>query len=114
MDLSGKCALQESVVFNEELDQGYIRTFGLDTFEGRVFTEGEGTLCWIDPHICHLFSEPMNVVNYLNYLSIQKFVKDPFLALPGCWEPQVTSISTPHVGDSVGRSCSVTRSAYSV
>jgi hypothetical protein len=47
-----------------------------------------GTFAWIDPHICHLFPEPVNVVNYLNYLSMQKFAKDPFLALPGCWEPR--------------------------
>jgi len=65
-----------------------------DTFEHLVWTHlkieflqraienTEGHLCWIDPHICHLFPEPMNVVNYLNYLSMQKFAKDPFLALP--------------------------------
>jgi len=75
-----------------------------DTFEHLVWTHmkveflqraienGEGIFCWIDPHICHLFSDPLSTVNYLNYLSMQKFAKEPFLALPGCWEPKVPSV----------------------
>ena len=74
-----------------------------DTFEHLVWTHMKveflqraienvgsfGTFAWIDPHICHLFSEPVNVVNYLNYLSQQKFTQASFLALPGCWDPKV-------------------------
>jgi hypothetical protein len=71
-----------------------------DTFEHLVWTHmkveflqraienGEGIFCWIDPHICHLFPDPLSTVNYLNYLSMQKFAKDQFLALPGCWDPR--------------------------
>lgn len=71
-----------------------------DTFEHLILThlkveflqraiENEKTdiLCWIDPHICNLFSEHVeNVVNYLNYLSQQKYTDSHFLALPGCWD----------------------------
>ena len=75
-----------------------------DTFEHLVWTHmkveflqwaienGEGIFCWIDPHICHLFSDPLSTVNYLNYLSMQKFAKEPFLALPGCWDSKVPSV----------------------
>jgi hypothetical protein len=55
-------------------------------------------LCWIDPHICHLFTNPLlnsegvitalRSINYLNYLSQQKYTNEPFLALPGCWDPK--------------------------
>jgi hypothetical protein len=47
--------------------------------------------CWIDPHICHLFSNPLSSINYLNYLSHQKYTDAPFLALPGCWDFKVPS-----------------------
>ena len=89
---------RESLPYRDRLP--LIRNETKDTFEHLVWTHmkveflqraieivgSEGSICWIDPHICHLFSEPVNVVNYLNYLSMQKFAKDPFLALPGCWD----------------------------
>lgn len=82
------------------------RNLAKDTFEHLVWTHlkveilqraienGEGhfgTFAWIDPHICHLFPNPINVVNYLNYLSMQKFAQASFLVLPGCWKPKVPS-----------------------
>ena len=89
---------RESLPYRDRLP--LIRNETKDTFEHLVWTHmkveflqraienvgSDGSICWIDPHICHLFSEPVNVVNYLNYLSMQKFAKDPFLALPGCWD----------------------------
>ena len=77
----------------------FTRNLEKDTFEHLILThlkveflqraiENE-IRCWIDPHICHLFSENVeNVVNYLNYLSQQKYTNEPFLALPGCWDPK--------------------------
>ena len=88
------------------------RNLTKDTFEHLVWTHlkveflqraienGEGhfgTFAWIDPHICHLFPNPINVVNYLNYLSMQKFAQASFIALPGCWEPKVPSIDFNNV-----------------
>ena len=73
------------------------RNLEKDTFEHLILTHMKieflqraienQILCWIDPHICHLFSEHVeNVANYLNYLSQQKYTNEPFLALPGCWD----------------------------
>lgn len=92
---------RESAPYKDRLP--LTRNWIKDTFEHLVWTHlkieflqraienVEGTFAWIDPHICHLFSEPVNVVNYLNYLSMQKFAKDPFLALPGCWDSKEIS-----------------------
>jgi len=81
------------------------RNLAKDTFEHLVWTHlkveflqraieicenGKNSIfAWIDPHICHLFHEPLlHSVNYLNYLSMQKFAKGPFIALPSCWDKQ--------------------------
>jgi hypothetical protein len=81
------------------------RNLAKDTFEHLVWTHmkveflqraieicenGKNSIfAWIDPHICHLFHEPLShSVNYLNYLSMQKFAKGPFIALPSCWDKQ--------------------------
>ena len=81
------------------------RNLAKDTFEHLVWThlkveflqraieicENDKNIifAWIDPHICHLFHEPLShSVNYLNYLSMQKFTKGPFIALPSCWDKQ--------------------------
>ena len=90
---------RESVPYKDMLP--ITRNLAKDTFEHLVWTHlkveilqraienGENDkkiLAWIDPHICHLFPNPINVVNYLNYLSMQKFAKGPFIALPSCWD----------------------------
>ena len=93
---------QESWIYRESLPYKdrcpLTRNETKDTFEHLVWTHlkveflqraienTEGLIAWIDPHICHLFPDPLSTINYLNYLSMQKFVKDPFLALPGCWD----------------------------
>ena len=41
VDLSGKFALHGPVANNSKHNERYIRTFDFDTFEGRVFTEGD-------------------------------------------------------------------------
>jgi hypothetical protein len=90
---------RESLPYRDRLP--LTRNSDKDTFEHLVWTHMKveflkkaientgsfGTFAWIDPHICHLFADPLSTINYLNYLSMQKFAKDPFLALPGCWEP---------------------------
>ena len=81
------------------------RNLAKDTFEHLVWTHlkveflqraieicknsKNSIFAWMDPHICHLFHEPLShSVNYLNYLSMQKFTKGPFIALPSCWDKQ--------------------------
>jgi hypothetical protein len=61
----------------------------IEFLQRTIENERSEILCWIDPHICNLFPNPKNVVNYLNYLSHQKFTDAPFIALPGCWDLKV-------------------------
>jgi hypothetical protein len=84
----------------------FTRNLEKDTFEHLILTHlkveflqraiennKNNIFCWIDPHICHLFTENVeNVVNYLNYLSQQKYTNEYFLALPGCWDFKVPSV----------------------
>ncbi len=95
---------RESLPYMDRLP--LIRNLDKDTFEHLILTHMKveflhkaiennknSVFCWIDPHICNLFSPEGVTINYLNYLSQQKIVDAPFIATPGCWDKTLEPIN---------------------